>query len=319
MFVLWFLPLLLPAYIIMAKMYGPARARIAVVALLAWCLFLASVANAAPTSSSHKHQNMKLRLYTNNIRYDNRHPVKGEPYWEKRQPLVSESIRFHTQPGPAVVCLQEVLHNQLHDILQYLNNHSNSDWLYYGVGRNDGKQSGEYAPVLFRKSDWDVVSNDTYWLSPTPNKPSKGWDAALNRIVTTVVLRSKATGEKVKVLNTHFDHKGVVARRESVKLIMSKMTQGPEPSFLCGDFNTEPKDEPYKLLSASGFKDSRVQGVGYGYNSTFSDFNHLHEANTIIDYIWAGNASKWESYGVVPNYFGKYMSDHRPVIADYLV
>ncbi|GBL52455.1 hypothetical protein CAJCM15448_47290 [Candidozyma auris] len=264
--------------------------------------------------------NMKVRLYTNNIRYDNKNLVPGEHAWKEREPLVSESIRFHTQAGPSVVCLQEVLHNQLEDILKDLNSGNDGQWDYYGVGRTDGKQAGEYAPILFKTADWKAVDKKTYWLSPTPDTPSKGWDAALERIVTTVVLESKHEGgQKVKVLNTHFDHKGVEARRQSAKLIMSKMEQGPEPAFLCGDFNTEPTDEPYKLLTEGGFKDSRIQGVGYGYKSTFTDFNHDKEANTIIDYIWADHKSHWQTYGVVPNYFDFYMSDHRPVIADYTI
>lgn len=263
---------------------------------------------------------MKIRLYTNNIRYDNRNIGQGENYWEKRQPLISESIRFHTQAGPSIVCLQEVLHNQLKDIIGNLNEGvDTSTWDYYGIGREDGKTKGEYSPIFFRTADWELVSSKTYWLSPTPEKPSIGWDAVLERIVTEVILKSKATNKKVKVLNTHFDHIGVKARRELVKLIMSKMEQGPEPAFLCGDFNTQPTDEPYKILQSSGFKDSRIQGTIYGYNTTFSGFNHDHEDNTTIDYIWAGNGTQWQSYGVLPNYFDFYMSDHRPVIADYLI
>lgn len=267
-------------------------------------------------SSTHA---MKIRLYTNNIRFDNRNIGQGEHYWEEREPYVSESIRIHTQPGPSVVCLQEVLHNQLHDILGNLNKAEKDTWAYYGVGRTDGKTAGEYLPILFRNADWELVSLKTFWLSPTPEKPSRGWDAVLERIVTVVVLKSKATGKKVKVLNTHYDHIGVVARRELSKLIMSKMDAGPEPAFLCGDFNTEPKDEPYQLLQSSGFKDSRVQGEDYGYKTTFSGFNREHEDNTIIDYIWAGNGTEWQTYGVLPNYFEFYMSDHRPVMADYLI
>lgn len=267
---------------------------------------------------------MKIRLYTNNIRYDNKHTDQGERHWDKREPLVAESIRFHTQLGVSVVCLQEVLHNQLKDLLKDLNEGSNEDtgaeyWRYYGVGRTDGDVKGEFAPILYKDSEWELVTSTTYWLSSTPEKPSVGWDAVLERIVTVIILKSKATGKKVKVLNTHFDHIGVKARRELVKLIMSKMELGPEPAFLCGDFNTQPVDEPYQLLSESGFTDSRIQGKSYGYNTTFSGFNRNKEDNTIIDYIWAGNGTKWQSYGVLPNYFDFYMSDHRPVIADYLI
>lgn len=260
---------------------------------------------------------MGTRLYCHNIRFDNRKPVPGEPYWEKRQPKVTKSIQFHTQPGPAVVCLQEVLHHQLRDILTDLN--TEEAWSYYGVGRTDGATTGEYAPILFKNSQWDLVRAKTWWLSPTPHKPSRGWDAAMSRIVTEVVLRLRATGKKVKVMNTHFDHAGPIARRKLAEMIAEKMKLGPEPVFLCGDFNTQPWDEPYQVLKETGFKDSRVQGVGYGYKTTFSGFDRLNEENTIIDYIWAGNGTTYKGYGVERNHFGFYMSDHRPVMADYLI
>lgn len=270
--------------------------------------------NSLNIGSAPRSWALLVRLYTNNIRYDNGHPEPGEPVWKERAPLITESIHFHTAGGTSVVCLQEVLHNQLEDILKNLN--ENEEWEYYGVGRTDGKTAGEYSPIFFKTADWKLISSNTYWLSETPEKPSRGWDAALERIVTVVILQSRKLNKQIKVLNTHFDHQGVKARAELARLIMSKMEIGP-PAFLCGDFNTEPTDEPYKLLSQSGFKDSRIQGLVYGFHSTFSGFNKDHEDNTIIDYIWAGNGTTWRSYGVVPNNYGKYMSDHRPVIADY--
>lgn len=267
--------------------------------------------------SGHSDVPLDIRIYNHNIRFDNRKPVSGEPYWEKRQPKVTKSIQFHTQPGAAVVCLQEVLHHQLRDILTLLNQHDS--WSYYGVGRTDGATSGEYAPVLYKTSQWQLVLSQTLWLSPTPREPSRGWDAALPRIVTEVVLRLKTTGKKVKVMNTHFDHAGVVARRKLAEMIAERMKLGLEPAFLCGDFNTEPTDEPYQVLKHTGFKDSRVQGEGYGYKTTFSGFDRKNEDNTIIDYIWAGNSTTYRDYGVERNHFGFYMSDHRPVIADYTI
>lgn len=268
-------------------------------------------------SFSHLASAAKVRLYTHNIRYDNRNPDAGEPYWEVRQPKVAKSIQFHTQPGPAVVCLQEVLHNQLTDLLSALN--KDEKWSYYGVGREDGATGGEFAPILFKDAHWTLVRAETSWLSPTPERPSTGWDAALPRIVTEVVLRLKTSKKRIKVMNTHFDHAGVVARRKLAEMIAKKMSLGLEPAFLCGDFNTEPSAEPYQVLNGTGFKDSRVQGEGYGYLSTFSGFDRETEQNTIIDYIWAGDHATFKDYGVESNHFDFYMSDHRPVIADYSI
>lgn len=297
---------------------------------------------------------LKLRLYTNNIRYDNHNLDPHERPWSLRKQLITSSIQFNTFNNDEgnIVCLQEVLHNQLEDILFNLNNEKEEgDWNYYGVGRTDGKFQGEYSPILYKKLEWLELETRTFWLSPTPDVPSRGWDAALERIVTMVTLQSKTNPLiKLNFFNTHFDHRGVKARRKSSQLIIDKMDNyNGYPSFLCGDFNTEPTDEPYHILKKLGFKDSRTlvdKLHHYGHDTTFSGFEKHEEVNTIIDYIWApyfaknGNnqtpiedsppeMTKLEShknyqiviknFAILHNYFKFYMSDHRPVSADYEV
>lgn len=298
---------------------------------------------------------LKLRLYTHNIRFDNNYNDPNEEKWSKRRQLVTSSIDYNTNSGFAnVVCLQEVLHNQLEDILYNLNKENSIDeWTYFGVGRTDGKIEGEYAPILFKKSEWDIVDNRTTWLSESPEVPSRGWDAALERIVTMVTLQSKVNPFiKLNFFNTHFDHKGKKARRESSRLIVDRMKNYNDyPSFLCGDFNTKPTDEPYHILKLHGFKDSRTlidKLHSYGHTATFTGFDRAHEDTAIIDYIWGpyfaenGNQSPSileledinfydldlhesykimiEQYAVLHSRFHDiYMSDHRPVSADYIV
>ncbi|EGV61177.1 hypothetical protein PSN45_001714 [Yamadazyma tenuis] len=298
---------------------------------------------------------LTVRLYTNNIRYDNKHLDPHERSWSHRKPLITSSIQFNTfnTDQGNVVCLQEVLHNQLEDIMYGLNNdQTEGDWSYYGVGRTDGEQAGEYAPILFKHSEWIVADTKTFWLSETPEVPSRGWDAALERIVTMVTLQSKMNPLiKLNFFNTHYDHRGVMARRESSKLIVEKMKNyNNYPSFLCGDFNTQPTDEPYHILKDSGFKDSRTlvdKLHHYGFHSTFTGFNRHEEVNTIIDYIWApyfalnGNRQPSQvetsdknffqfdfhryyqigikNFAILHNWYDFYMSDHRPVSADYVV
>ncbi|CAH2355601.1 hypothetical protein CLIB1423_29S00804 [[Candida] railenensis] len=293
-----------------------------------------------------KPKSLDLRLYSHNIRYDNRNLERGEHLWSERKHLMTSSVKFHTESsGSSVIGLQEVLHGQLQDILEILN-YGNNDWTYYGVGRTDGKESGEYAPILYKKSQWDLIGNRTFWLSETPDVPSIGWDSVLERIVTMVTLRSVVSpSHTINVFCTHFDHIGVVGRRESAKLIMDRMENFNEyPSFLLGDFNTEPKDEPYKILKSHGIKDSRTLATSresYGHDYTFTGWDINKEANTIIDYIWSpswstnstsigvstasgGSPTKYprtsiqiKNFGVLHSHFGFYMSDHRPVVALY--
>lgn len=312
---------------------------------------------------------IKLRIYTNNIRLNGNSLFPHERPWSKRRGLITSSIDFHTDPGSAnVVCLQEVLHDQLQDILYALNDEGLvEEWGYYGVGRTDGLTRGEYSPIFFKHEDWIVLDNKTYWLSETPDVPSKGWDAVLERIVTMVTVQSRVNPRiKLNFFNTHFDHIGKEARRQSSLLIIDRMKNHNDyPSFLCGDFNTQPTDEPYHILKKHGFKDSRtlIDSLhSYGHNFTYTGFDHNHEDTTIIDYIWAPYFAKnghveaikqlgqsmddfkvseediededinffkltlheaysiaIKSYGVLHSHFSYYMSDHRPVVADYVV
>ncbi|CAK9441199.1 uncharacterized protein LODBEIA_P50680 [Lodderomyces beijingensis] len=301
---------------------------------------------------------LTLRLYTNNIRFDNfQHPDRHEKPWSKRRVQSINSMEFNTISGHAnVICLQEVLSNQLTDIIRGLNEGLGVDgeWHYCGVGRTDGVAQGEFAPVIYKKSDFIVLENATFWLSDTPAVPSKGWDAALERIVTMVTLQSRVNPLiKFNVFNTHYDHRGKVARRKSSQLIVDKMKHyNSYPSFLCGDFNTEPSDEPYRILTEAGFKDGRItidSKFAYGHESTFTGFDLDKEPDSIIDYIWSPYFTKsaqrsrekeveeknqminyynldhheyydivLKSFGILGNFFhGFYFSDHRPVVATY--
>ncbi|KAI5949895.1 hypothetical protein KGF54_005373 [Candida jiufengensis] len=300
---------------------------------------------------------LTLRLYTNNIRFDNfKYPDAHEKPWSKRKIQSINSMEFHTAIGHAnIICLQEVLHHQLLDILHGLNSNDNDQWSYYGVGRSDGDKAGEFAPILFKTTDFFVLENTTFWLSETPSVPSKGWDAALERIVTMVSFQSKLNPLiKFNIFNTHYDHRGKIARRKSSKLIVDKMENyNNYPSYLCGDFNTEPRDEPYGILTSAGFKDSRIlinSKFSYGHETTFTGFDITNEPYSIIDYIWSPYFTKshqlssnsdidtedneminyfnlkhhqyynieLKQFGILSNYLkGFYFSDHRPVVATY--
>lgn len=264
---------------------------------------------------------LNYRVYSHNIRYDNKDTVEGEKLWKERKIESTASMKFHSQHNNTLVCLQEVLHNQLEDILECLGD----DWDYYGVGRDDGKTKGEYAPILFKKSEWKLVKGNTWWLSETPDKPSTGWDAALPRIMTFVRLQHLETGQQVGAVNTHYDHRGEKARRESSKLIMSKMESemGTDyPITLSGDFNSERKDTAYQTL-VQGLDDVGLmlpENERYGHTLTFSGFSDKEKAH-YIDFLWIQKDTKVikpTSFGICENEFhGFRFSDHRPVVADF--
>ncbi|KAK0735451.1 Endonuclease/exonuclease/phosphatase [Apiosordaria backusii] len=286
---------------------------------------------SANTTSLASPGPISIRLITFNVRYATKKPVPGEEPWPIRCPKLCAQLRFITsgQDSP-FICLQEVLHSQLMDIRDRLGH----AWSYIGQGRKDGKLAGEFSPIFFRVDHWECERQRTYWLSKTPDIPSKGWDAALERIVTVGLFRHKGTGARVVVMSTHFDHRGKVAQKESAKLLLeisrtwtASAEEGTQvPAFLGGDFNSTPSDGAYKVLVApdSGMMDisQLVQERDrYGNQEvTYTSFGESAETPRRIDFLFVREPQYVISrnFGILPNRFDDlvYLSDHRAVVAD---
>ncbi|KAK4669517.1 uncharacterized protein QC763_203680 [Podospora pseudopauciseta] len=274
---------------------------------------------------------LPIRLITFNVRYATKTPVPGEEPWSIRCPKLCSQLKFITsgQDSP-FICLQEVLYSQLTDIQDRLGN----AWRHIGQGREDGKQAGEFSPIFFRVDHWECERQKTYWLSKTPDLPSKGWDAALERVVTVGLFRHKDTGARVVVMSTHFDHRGKVAREESAKLLLeisrtwtASASQGTQvPAFLGGDFNSTPSDGAYKVLAAPGSGMTDIsqlvqQDDRYGNRDiTYTSFGEPDETPKRIDFLFVRGSQQFTSrnFGILPNRFDDmvYLSDHRAVVAD---
>lgn len=250
---------------------------------------------------------------TFNIRYDE--PKDGVNAWANRKGKVADVIRFHMAD---LVGVQEALVGQLRDLEGLLPGFGRC-----GVGRSDGENGGEFSAILYRKDRFKVLECETFWLSPTPEVAgSKGWDAALPRIVTFAKLRDERTKKVFYHFNTHFDHMGVRARTESAKLIIAKMREAAAgvPSILTGDLNVTEDTEAYKTLAAveSGLRDARYASEHghFGGTSTFNGFKQL-EPGRKIDYIFVTKGWKVSEHGVLAdNWDGLWASDHLPVIAE---
>ncbi|KAF4223487.1 hypothetical protein CNMCM8980_001161 [Aspergillus fumigatiaffinis] len=288
---------------------------------------------------------LPLRILTHNIRYATSSPFKGELPWDDRkQPLLNELL-FNTRNQDAFICLQEVLHNQLVDVLSGLNQHSSTvpkrasetqQWEYIGVGRDDGHKAGEYSPIFYQPSVWQLRHWENVWLSKTPNKPSKGWDAASIRILTIGVFTHNVTRHTVLAMNTHLDDQGSQSRFEAAKIILQKIDEYQSGEFatsiagvfLAGDFNSQETQEAYHVLtgSESSLVDTAKvveENQHYGDYYTWTGFGYEGQDPTRIDYILMGPGknklgSKVNGYGVLANRFdsGVYLSDHRAVVAD---
>ncbi len=126
-----------------------------------------------------------LNVMTWNIRLNT--PSDGINAWPNRKDWVAEII---VKNKVDIAGFQEVLVEQLEDLKARL-----PEMDVYGVGRNDGKNAGEFTPIFFRKDRFELLDQSTFWLSMTPDKTaSKGWDAALPRIASWVKLKDRQTG-----------------------------------------------------------------------------------------------------------------------------
>lgn len=276
----------------------------------------------------HAQAALPVRLLTHNIRYAISVPFVGEKPWADRKPLIVNELKYNTQYNPeSFVCLQEALNNQVVDIMSGLG----SEWSYIGVGRDDGKQKGEYSPLIFRKAVWEVESWKTVWLNEDGSVGKKGWDAGSVRIVTVGHFKHIASKKQVLGLCTHFDNSGATSRRESAKIVLklvqteaslNSTSTSPIPYFLAGDLNSETSDDAYKLLNSqtSPFQDSKeLSKWQYGNQYTYTAFDD--KSLSLIDFIFVGRGgADWnvDGYSVLTNKFdsGVYDSDHRAVVVD---
>ncbi|EGV60173.1 hypothetical protein PSN45_002080 [Yamadazyma tenuis] len=268
----------------------------------------------APPSINIKNSQLpalQVQVFCHNVRQDAKDRMEGEEPWTIRREGVCANIYAASHKMPTIVGLQEVKHNQLHDILYGLGN----DWKYFGVGRDDGKTKGEFAPILYRSSEWKLLNGATYWLSDDSSRPNIGWDAKCSRIVTLVTLQH-SSGKIVNVFNTHYDHKGKQARINSSKLIMKLMHQVGDVSVLCGDLNSESHGEAYKTFTQGGLHESSCYCKSKrGYDHTDTGFKKGRKEKS-IDFIWTTPDIDIESHEVLNHeYKGIRCSDHRPVTA----
>jgi len=252
-----------------------------------------------------------VRIITYNIRFNN--PADKENAWPNRREEVFKLLqRYKTD----IFSVQEALYDQIMDLKEGM-----AGFDYVGVGRTDGNINGEFSAIYYNTNRYITIENGTFWLSKTPQVPSKSWDAALNRICTWARLREKVTHKTFYIFNTHFDHIGVKARKESAILILKKISEiakRNEPVLLTGDFNLTPAEKPLVLIRQK-LKDARqiTQTLPQGPVGTFNGFDFESKLENRIDYIFVNKLVEVKSYRVITDSKqNRYPSDHLPVLAD---
>lgn len=282
---------------------------------LAVSLLLLLFAHVCPAQG----EDIPLRIMTFNIRYNN--PGDGYNAWPHRKELVASTIRYHRAD---VFGVQEALHEQVTTLEAAF-----PDFARIGVGRDDGREKGEYSAIFYRKGRLEAVETGHFWLSETPEKPGFGWDAHHNRILTWALFRDKKTDKRFYLFNTHFDHQGVVARRESARLVLSRAAALPEtelPILVMGDFNMTIDSEPYGILTDRAasfhFQDTWLHSVeaAHGPSSTWSGFSFPGVPDRRIDYIFYRNGvTVLQAASLTDSWSGRFPSDHLPFLAEVLI
>ena len=256
-----------------------------------------------------------LNVMSFNIRYNS--PNDGINIWDNRKDMVADVFSDYKID---IAGLQEVTKVQLDDL-----NNRLPDFAYIGVGRDDGKSEGEHCPIYYRKDNLTLLEHGTQWLSETPNViGSKGWDAALPRIFTWGKFKNNANGEVFYYINTHFDHRGQLARLNSSKLLISKaaeLTDGKSATIITGDFNYTKDSEGYQIMTSTEneiiFSDTKeiTQTPFTGRPHSSNGFRE-REVSRIIDYIFVNEGIKTTTYDILAIIKDSvYVSDHFPVIS----
>jgi endonuclease/exonuclease/phosphatase family metal-dependent hydrolase len=251
------------------------------------------------------------RVMTYNIKYDN--PNDNLNNWDTRKLELVNMLQYY---APEIFGVQEGLIHQLEYIDQYLANYSR-----IGVGRDDGKQKGEFSPIYYDKNKFTLEFGSTFWLSDNDDTVSVGWDAAMERVCTYGLFKNKNTQQKVLVFNTHFDHIGPIAREMSSKLILRKISEKNQdnyPVILMGDFNAEPETNPIKIIKKELNDGGALSPDGiYGPVGTYTGFTKNELAKRRIDYIFIKNL-KVSKYRHIDDKMknNNYLSDHLPVLIE---
>lgn len=217
--------------------------------------------------------------------------------WGRRYPVIAQLIRYH---GFDIVGTQECFLHQLKDMKASLPGYD-----YIGIGREDGKDKGEHSAIFYRTDKFELIDKGDFWLSETPEKPSKGWDAVLPRICSWGQFKCKDTGAEFLFFNLHMDHIGKKARVESAYLVQQKMKElGKEknlPAILTGDFNVDQTHQSYAAFVSQGVLCDSYETADFRYatNGTFNNFCPNSFSISRIDHVFVSPRFHVIRYGVL--------------------
>lgn len=251
----------------------------------------------------------QITVMSYNIRYNE--PNDGEHKWDLRK---NSTLEMFKDIKPELVGMQEVLKDQFDYIADNMD-----DYEVIGTGRDDGAFGGEMMAVMYLKKRFELINTDNFWLSETPERVSKGWDGACNRMVTWLQLRDKRTDKEIFFFNTHLDHIGPEARLGGSQLIVNKIKEiaGDNIVFLTGDFNAGPDDGVLAPITTT-YLSARDTAPETDHSPTFNDWGKSNYPQP-IDHIYYQHAEPVVFKVITDGYGSQYISDHYPVKAVFKI
>jgi endonuclease/exonuclease/phosphatase family metal-dependent hydrolase len=193
-----------------------------------------------------------------------------------------------------------------------------------GVGRDDGREAGEYSAILYDRQRLEVLEQGNFWLSGSPGVPgSMSWGNRIPRIVTWARFRERLSGATFYTFNTHWDHESQPARERSAELLLDRIAAraaGKDPIIVTGDFNAGESNPAFRALTspaaAAGLRDSfRLRHPDISVAGTFNGFAGDSTGEKIDAILVSSGWDVVEAAIVRLAPGGRYPSDHFPVTA----
>lgn len=272
-------------------------------------IYILSILAFLVSASSFCQQEEEMKVASFNLRMDT--PRDSVNAWPNRKEMVKSLIQYHDFD---IIGTQEGFVHQLNDLMEI------PGYEFIGAGRDDGMQAGEHSAIIYKTDKFEVLESGNFWLRENPDEPGLGWDATCcNRIASWGLFKDLKNGIEFYVFNAHFDHQGVMARKESGKLMVKKIKEiaKDKPVICTGDFNSTPDTEQIKSMSEllqDSYKVSKMPP--YGPVGTTNSFVFTAPMKNRIDYVFLSNDFQVSKYAVLTDALNqRYPSDHLPVVA----
>ncbi len=239
----------------------------------------------------------------------------GDDPWYSRIDIVSQTM---LESDADTIGVQEATPKWMDALRESVGN----KYAYIGVGREDGKNEGEYTAIFYLKDKYTLIDYNNFWISETPDVPSKGWDSACTRVCTWGIFENKETKKRFMHINTHFDHIGVVARRKSVEMIIEKAKSLPNmPVVFTADMNVIEGTENYlQFVNSDYFMDTKYIAPDTMSYCTYHDTEPENHVDEVIDYVMVNDKWDVQKYCVMTEGIdGRFVSDHYPIYAELTI